>query len=282
MKLIYTHLLTLLINLLSQQPQYGQKTATVPFSTNDCVLTKIIYSPSKYDIPTYDSRGLITSVQSYANGAKTALYTHDFDNDGKLISQNLNGLHFRYDYEGDMLTKIQLLDPTSQGILGEYGVSFDAAGRIGTLTVQNTASLYKMYEGYNSTFTYDSLGNCTIVDLKDNQGRVVSRTVCSDFVPIQSHVTLFKNHYINPFTASVTENLQFPLLYKQPNTCPNHVEVYSAFSSTGAYTGKFTKTTDYSYQRTANQRGLLTQRTYTTSGMTNGSGTTRYEYSGCQ
>lgn len=276
------HLLALLISLLTYQPQNKLHSAHSLTNPDDCVLTKIVYSSTSYDVPTYDSRGLITFVQSYSNGTQTGQYVHVFDSDGKIISQNLKGLNFRYVYEGKTLTKIQLLEPKSQSVLGEYGVTFDSSGRIGKLNVQNTAGMYRAYEGYSSTFTYDSQDNCTSVDLKDNQGRLMSRTVCSDFVPIRSFATKFKNHYISPFTSSVTENLQFPLPYRQPNTCPNHVEIFSGISRTGTFTDTMTKTTDYTYQRTANQSGMMTKRMYTTTGMSDGSGSTTYEYSGCQ
>ncbi|WP_080056589.1 hypothetical protein [Spirosoma aerolatum] len=281
MKFIATNLLVLLISLLACQSKNEPDPANLSTNPDDCVLTKIVYSSTSYDVPSYDSRGLITSIQSYENGSKTALYSNVYDADGKIISQNLNGLNFRYVYSGSTLTKIQLVDAT-QAVLGEYGVTFDAAGRIGNLKVQNTGTAYKLYEGYNSTFTYDSQNNCTQIDLKDSQGLIMSRTVYSNFVAVRSHITKFKNQYLNPFTSSVTENLQFAGPYKLPNTSPNHVEIYSPYDMTGNYTGTLTKTTDYTYQRTANQSGMVTKRTYTTTGLANDSGTTSYEYSGCQ
>lgn len=155
MKLFTTSLLALLFGLLSCQPKNDPDAGST--NPDDCVLTKISYSTSNYDVPAYDSRGLITSIQSYANGAKAALYT-----------------------------------------------------------------------------------------------------------------------------SSVTENLQFALIHKQPDTSPNRIELYSAVNSTGDYTGTLTKTSDYVYQRTANQSGLMAKRTYTVTGITNESGSATYEYSGCR
>lgn len=279
MKLFTTSLLALLFGLLSCQPKNDPAAGST--NPDDCVLTKISYSATNYDVPAYDSRGLITSIQSYANGAKAALYTNVFDADGKITSQNLNGFNVSYVYTGTTLTKIQLVD-AARTLLGEYAVTFDASGRIGALKVQNTVAAYSYFEGYNSTFTYDSQGNCTNIDLKDSQGRVLSRTVYSNFVAIKSHITKFKNQYINPYTSSVTENLQFALIHKQPDTSPNRIELYSALNSTGDYTGTLTKTSDYVYQRTANQSGLMAKRTYTVTGITNESGSATYEYSGCR
>ncbi|MBN8825635.1 MULTISPECIES: hypothetical protein [unclassified Spirosoma] len=282
MKFIATSLLVLLISLLSCQTKNDPDPANASTNPDDCLLTKITYSATSYDIPTFDSRGLVTSIQSYENGAKTSLYTNVYDADGKITSQSLNGLNVRYVYSGTTLTKIQLLDPTAQSVLGEYAVTFDASGRISNLKVQNTVSAYSGFEGLNSTFTYDSQNNCTNIDLKDDQGRVLYRTVYSNFVAVRSHITKFKNQYINPYTSTVLENLQFAGPYKQPNTSSNHVELYSAFDVNNNYTGTLAKIYDYTYQRTANQSGMMAKRTYTTTGLTNESGTTTYEYSGCQ
>lgn len=281
MKLFTTSLLALLFGLLSCQPKNDPDPGSLSTNPDDCVLTKISYSATSYDVPAYDSRGLITSIQSYANSAKTALYTNVFDTDGKITSQNLNGFNVNYVYAGTTLTKIQLLD-AAKALLGEYAVTFNAAGRIGNLKVQNTAAAYSSFEGYNSTFTYDSQGNCTNIELKDNKGLILSRTVYSNFVAVRSHITKFKNQYINPYTNSVMENLQFSLIYRQPDTSPNRIEFYSALNSTGDYTGTLTKVSDYTYQRTANQSGMMAQRSYTVIGITNESGSATYEYSGCR
>lgn len=209
MKSISTSLLVLLFGILACQSKNDPDPANLSTNPDDCVLTKIVYSSTSYDVPAYDSRGLITSIQSYSSGAKTELYTNVFDADGKITSQNLNGLNIRYVYSGATLSKIQLLDPSAQAVLGEYAVMFDASGRVSNLKVQNTVAAYNGFEGYNSTFTYDSQNNCTNIDLKDAQGRVVYRTVYSNFVAIRSHITKFKNQYINPYTSTVMENLQF-------------------------------------------------------------------------
>lgn len=282
MKLIAISLLALLFGVLACQSKNDPAPVNSSTNPDDCVLTKVTYSSTSYDTFSYDSRGLITSIQSYSSGAKTELYTNVFDADGKITSQNLNGLNIRYVYSGATLTKIQLLDPTAQAVLGEYAVTFDASGRISTLKVQNTVTAYNAFEGLNSTFTYDSQNNCTNIDLKDAQGRVVYRTVYSNFVPVRSHVSKFKNQYISPYTSTVIENLQYAGPYKQPNTSPNHVEVYSAYDATGNYTGTLSKIYDYVYQRTANQSGMMIQRTNTTTGLATDSGATTYEYSGCQ
>jgi hypothetical protein len=144
-------------------------------------------------------------------------------------------------------------------------------------------ALFAAYEGYNSTFTYDGQGNCTLIELKDTQGRVLNRTVYSNFVAVRSHITKFKNQYINPYTATITENLQYATPYRFPNTSPNKVEFYSALSINGAYTGTLSKQYEEVYQRTANQSGMMTQRisTSTASGSTNVN-TSPFEYTGCQ
>lgn len=282
MKIIALSLVTLLCGLLACQSKNNPDPAGSSTNPDDCVLTKIVYSSTSYDVPAYDSRGLITSIQSYSSGAKTELYTNVFDADGKITSQNLNGMNIRYVYSGTTLTKIQLLDPTAQVVVGEYAVTFDAAGRIGNLKVQNTIAAYNGFEGINSTFTYDSQNNCTNIDVKDAQGQVIYRTIYSNFVNVRSHITKFKNQYLNPYTSTVMENLQFAGPYKQPNTSPNRVEVYTPYDAKGTYTGVLTKSYDYVYQRTANQSGMIIKRTYTTTGVSNDSETTTFEYSGCQ
>lgn len=281
MKLIAYYCLILLTCLLSCKFSEGPGPDASSTNPDDCVLTKIVYGQGEYDEFTYDSRGLITAIQSYQNNAKAGLYTNTYDADGKLTGQNLNGFLVQYVYSGNTLTKIQLVN--TGVVLGEYAVSFDGSGRVSNLKVQNAQSPFNTYEGYNATFTYDGQGNCTLIELKDVGGRVLSRTVYSNFVAIRSHVTKFKNQYINPYTSTITENLQYALLYKFPNTAPNKVELYSAIDLNGNYTGTLSKQSEDVYQRTANQSGMQIQRTYTstTSGGTRTS-TSTFEYTGCQ
>lgn len=281
MKLIAYYCLLLLTCLLSCKFSEGPGPDASSTNPDDCVLTKVNYAQGTYDEFSYDSRGLITSIQSYQNNAKLGLYTNTYDADGKLTGQNLNGFMVQYVYSGNTLNKIQLVN--SGVVLGEYAVTFDGSGRISNLNVQNTQSPLSTYEGYNSTFTYDGQGNCTLIELKDKQSRLLSRTVYSDFVAVRSHVTKFKNQYINPYTATVTENLQYVLPYKFPSTAPNKVELYSAIDLNGNYTGSLTKQSEEVYQRTANQSGMQIQRTstFTASGSTSTS-TTTFEYTGCQ
>lgn len=281
MKLIAYYCLFLLTCLLSCKFSEGPGPDASSTNPDDCVLTKVVYGQGEYDEFAYDSRGLITSIQSYQNNTKSGLYTNTYDANGKLTGQNLNGFTVQYVYSGNTLTKIQLM---SDGFVsGEYAVTLDGSGRISNLRVQNTVTMFTYYEGYNSTFNYDGQGNCTLIELKDAQNRILSRTVYSNFVAVRSHVTKFKNQFINPYTSTITENLQYALLYKFPNTAPNKVELYSALDLNGNYTGTLSKQSEDVYQRTANQSGMQTQRvaTSTTSGGTRTS-TTTFEYTGCQ
>ena len=281
MKFIAHCCLLLLTCLLSCKFSEGPGPDASSTNPDDCVLTKVVYGQGAYDEFAYDSRGLITSIQSYQNNAKSGLYTNTYDADGRLISQNLNGFLVQYVYLDNTLAKIQLM---SNGFVsGEYAVTLNGSGRISNLRVQRTITMFTYYEGYNATFTYDGQGNCTQIDLKDVGGRVLSRTVYSNFVAVRSHVTKFKNQFINPYTATITENLQYVLPYQFPNTAPNKVELYSAIDLNGNYTGTLSKQSEEVYQRTANQSGMQIQRTatFTASGGTSNT-TTTFEYTGCQ
>jgi len=136
MKFITHCCLLLLTCLLSCKFSEGPGPDAPSTNPDDCVLTKAVYGQGDYDEFTYDSRGLITSIQSYQNNTKSGLYTNTYDATGKLTGQNLNGFTVQYVYSGNTLTKIQLVN--TGVVLGEYAVTVDGSGRISNLNVQNT------------------------------------------------------------------------------------------------------------------------------------------------
>lgn len=253
-------------------------------STNpdDCQISKIYYGPQSdgyYDAFSFNSERNVSKIKSYSEGKLYLTISFSYS-EGRLISQKSENGEVKYSYVNGELSLVQLNDNEGKKI-GELAITLDANKRIKAFTLQNLNTTYSLYNGVVTTFSYDTNGNCLLIESKTPAGILLTKTEYSDYVNIRSHYTTYRGVIFDPFNEPL-DYLRYVPVWKYGTSAPNKVRITAYVD---ANTGKPLTTPevlmDVEYKRTANESGLMIERQLIKS-LTGSTSTNYYEYTGCR
>ena len=238
-------------------------------STNpaNCKLAKLTFSNGRVVNYVYNAEGFISEMIDDDMSTKF-IYTN-----GLLTNQKNAFLEMKFAYSGTDLSNIELLDNAGTK-LGDYVVTLTPNKQINTLTVANPGSAFSSFNGVVTTFTYDAAGNNTLIEVK-NGTTLIAKTEYSNFVNVRSHLTTQKGLIFSNYTSPLSVLEQAPF-WKYPNTTPNAYKRSTILDENMQPTATMKVVVDYTYERVANESGLLKSRTVV------GGGSATYEYTGCK